>query len=249
MDDADDLQRLRGMLLQADKLAELGRQTAGLVHEMNQPLLGIKAFAQMLKGDLSGDERAQRKAIFIEEQAVILERLLDRVRRFSRHEEVDESGAACMREAAMTALAVLGHRMRKAGVTPVLDIAENLPSARIGEVHAQQLLVNLLSNAADAVEGRTERRIAVRADRDGDHVVLVVGDSGEGVPEDVRDRLFEPFFTTKTTERGTGLGLPICLEIVTAYGGQIALKCDHDAESAAGPGMRTAFEVKLPLAS
>lgn len=245
----DESEHLREMLLQAGKLSELGRQMAGLVHEMNQPLLGIKAFAQMLKSDLEGDERARRKAAFIEEQAVVLERLVERVRRFSRRSEIDPEAATDLQEVVGTAASILGHRLRKAGVVPELDIPEDLAAVRIGEVHAQQLLVNLLANAADAVEGRPERRVRVRAEAAGEALRLVVADSGVGVPVEARDQLFEPFYTTKPGDRGTGLGLPICLEIVTAYGGRIALKCDEEAEAAGGNGMRTAFEITLPLAS
>ncbi len=244
-----ELARCRAMLLQSAKLAELGQQVASLVHEMNQPLLGIKAFAQMLKKELDGDESARRKATFIEEQAIVLERMAARVRRHSRRADTNPTATVSVPKAVEGVLTLLSHRVRKAGVLTEVDLVEGLPPARMSGLHMQQLLVNLVGNAADALKGTEDRRVRILGRRDGDGVRLVIADSGPGIPDDVRENIFEPFFTTKDPQHGTGLGLPITLEIVRAYGGTLEVRCGDAAKAVAGDGMMTAFEIRLPGAA
>lgn len=242
----EELEKCRAMLLQSAKLAELGQQLAQIVHEMNQPLMGIKAFAQMLRKDLEGQEGFQRRAGFIEEQAAVLERLTARVRRYSRMAH-EPGGQVDPREVVEKVLELMSYRLRRAGTQVDVELDAGLPDVNIGDLHAQQLIVNLLGNAMDAVDGLEHRQIRILGRLHGEErVQLVVADSGPGVPPDARDRLFEPFFTTKDEERGTGLGLPICKEIVKAYGGSLELRSDADASEVGGEGMRTAFVVDLP---
>jgi two-component system C4-dicarboxylate transport sensor histidine kinase DctB len=244
-----ELERCRAMLLQSAKLADLGQQVASLVHEMNQPLLGIKAFAQMLKKELGNDESARRKATFIEEQAIVLERMAARVRRHSRRSDTDRNARVDVEKAVEGVLTLLSHRVRKAGVSTEVDLAPGLPRARMTDIHMQQLLVNLVGNAADALRETNDRRLRILGRTDGDGVRLVVADSGPGIPEDVLANIFEPFFTTKDAAHGTGLGLPITLEIVKAYGGTLEVRRGEEAAAVAGDGMSTAFEIRLPGAT
>lgn len=245
----EELDRTRAMLLQSAKLAELGQQVASLVHEMNQPLMGIKAFAQMLKKQLEDNAPAQRRAAFIEEQAIVLEKLTARLRRYSRKSEtaamVEKVNLA---DTAHTVVALIGHRLSKAGVTTEVEIPADLPLVSIGDVHAQQLLVNLVTNAADAVEGREDRRVLITAGTENGRVLVMVSDSGSGIAQEVREQIFEPFYTTKGADRGTGLGLPICREIVRSYGGEIEVFGADEAEALVGRGMQTVMRISLPVA-
>ncbi len=97
----------------------------------------------------------------------------------------------------------------------------SLSPARAGPVRLQQVLVNLLTNAADAAEGRPDRRIRVMARQDGSRLALTVSDSGPGVPPSIIDRIFDPFFTTKGVGAGLGLGLSISYNIVKDFGGEL----------------------------
>ena len=145
-------------------------------------------------------------------------------------------------------VALVGHRLSKAGVTTEVEIPADLPLVSIGDVHAQQLLVNLVTNAADAVKGRKDRRVLITAGTATGRVLVMVSDSGSGIPEEDREQIFEPFYTTKGADRGTGLGLPICREIVRSYGGEIEVFGADEAEALVGRGMQTVMRISLPVA-
>ena len=105
----------------------------------------------------------------------------------------------------------------------------------------RQVIVNLISNAIDAVEGRMDPIVRIRTRFDGNRVILEVEDNGVGIPDSIIDKVFEPFFTTKESQKGIGLGLSLCHEFLSNMGGTIATKSK--------PGYRTTFVVTLPTAS
>ncbi len=242
-----EVKRLRELLLQAAKLAELGQHVAGIVHEMNQPLLGMKAFAQMLKKELRGDEAAYRKAAFLEEQAIVLEKLVGRLRKFTRLANEAPGGEVRAEEAFETVRAILAHRIRRLGAQVSFDAAEGamLP---MGAVHAQQVLLNLTANALDAIEGHTDPRVRVRVWEEEGEVRIEVADTGPGIRSEVIDRVLEPFFTTKPEEKGTGLGLAVVNEIVKAYGGRLQIGNGEAACPDAGVA-GAVVRISLPHAS
>ena len=104
------------------------------------------------------------------------------------------------------------------------DLGSAPPAVHAGSVRLQQVLVNILSNAADAVEGLPDRRIELRARRDGDRVAVTVRDRGPGVPEAIAGRIFDPFFSTKGVGKGLGLGLSISYNIVKDFGGALTVE-------------------------
>lgn len=243
-----ELERYRSILIQSAKLADLGREVASLAHEVAQPLLAIKAFAQMLKAQLDGDEGAQRRAAFIEEQAIVLEEIVTRLRRYARQAEVDAEASSDLRAVLESVLMLVDHRLAKAHVDVEVDLPEALEPIALDRVRAQQVLVNLLTNAADAVAGQERRVVRVVARPAGDHVKVYVLDSGPGIPEEIREKVLEPFFTTKGVERGTGLGLPIVKEILDACGGRLSIASADSVPIDGVEGMRTAMVLEIPLA-
>jgi two-component system, NtrC family, C4-dicarboxylate transport sensor histidine kinase DctB len=114
-------------------------------------------------------------------------------------------------------------RLKAAGASVEIDLGAEPLAVRAGPVRLQQVLVNLVSNAADAVEGLPERTIRITAGRRGNRVRLSVADNGAGVPEAIRDRIFDPFFTTKGVGKGLGLGLSISYNIVKDFGGDLTV--------------------------
>ncbi len=243
-----EVRRLRSLLVQAAKLAELGQHTAGIVHEMNQPLLGVKAFAQMLKKELADHVSAHRKAAFIEEQAIVLEKLVGRLRKFSRVPSELGNASVPLAEAMATVKSILAHRIRRSGVDLEEVSAEGV-QLPMDPVHAQQVLLNLVTNALDAVAGREKRWIRVTLLAADHGVSLEVADSGAGIPSDIVDRVLEPFFTTKGAEQGTGLGLPVVNEIIEAYGGRLEILTGPEALRHAGEGTGTVMRIHLPTAT
>jgi two-component system NtrC family sensor kinase len=143
---------------------------------------------------------------------------------------------------AATTLGLVGHRLKLMNVTAELRLAPGLPHVPCDASQVQQVVMNLVMNAAEATRGKGAGRVVVslRPRADQAAVVLAVEDDGEGIPEEHLAHVFDPFFTTKEEGKGVGLGLAVVYGIVEAHGGQI------DVRSRVGEG--TAFEVALPLA-
>ncbi len=135
------------------------------------------------------------------------------------------------------ALLTLGPRLAAAGARIEIDLPAGTPAVRAGPRRLVQVLVNLISNAADAVEGRPERKITLSARPDGNRVLLTVADTGPGVPAPIAHRIFDPFFTTKTVGAGLGLGLSISYNIVKDFGGDLRVET--------APGGGAAFVLDL----
>lgn len=217
--------------VEARRLAELGMLTAGLIHELRQPLFGVKALVQLAQ---MHPERFVGYGPQILEQVAHIEELLRGYGDFSRRPapgvEVFDVDAPIR-----SAQVILDHRTRQAGVRLVVDgLGGTLVRASVLAV--QQALVNLGENAIEAVRGREGGLVAVSVRADVSEVIVVVADNGPGLPPEMRANPFEPFRTTKST--GTGLGLCISRDLVSGCGGALVL--------AGGPG--TVWEIRLPRA-
>ena len=230
-------QEAKARALGAAKLASLGEMAAGLAHELKQPLqsmslaaeIGLLAAARHDHGDVA------RRFATIVGQAQRAGYLIERLRRFS-------SGAGqristedvCLARVVEGTLLLTGSALSNAGVTVEVALGEPAPVIRGEAVALEQVLTNLLLNAADALMARppgAPRRIRIAADRGNDGMVRVtVADTGGGIPAEILPRIFEPFVTTKGPDRGTGLGLSICHGLITAMGGSI--EAHNDAAGA-----------------
>jgi two-component system C4-dicarboxylate transport sensor histidine kinase DctB len=217
----DELHRIQADLVQAGKLAALGRISAALSHEINQPLAAARNYADSAallidRGDLS---RARDNI------GQILS-LIDRMAAIARHlRNVARKPDAPLQNLALAqvvadAVQIAEARLKASGVALRIDLPDDLPAVRGGPVRLQQVIVNLLSNAADAMEG-AEGTVDVAATADGGKVTLTVRDHGPGVSPAVVDRIFDPFFTTKTVGSGLGLGLSISYNILQDFGGDL----------------------------
>ena len=217
-----ELRRTQADLVQAGKLAALGQMSAALSHEINQPLAAARNYADSAALLIDrGDSARARENI-----GQILS-LIDRMAAIARHlrnvaRKPDEVLKVLSLPAVLDeAMVVAGARLQAAGVEVVADLPAALPPVQGGPVRLQQVLVNVLSNAADAMEGSDLRRIELSARVDGGRVILSVRDHGPGVPAAIADRIFDPFFTTKTVGAGLGLGLSISYNIMKDFGGDL----------------------------
>lgn len=215
-----ELRRTQKDLVQAGKLAALGQMSAALSHEINQPLAAARNFADSADILISrGDYPRARENI-----GQILS-LIDRMATIARHlrnvaRKPDAQLKAVDLPAAIAeAVALLGPRLDK--IEMQVDIAPMLPPILGGPVRLQQVLVNLLSNAADAVDGVAAPQIIMAAKLVKGRVQLKVQDNGKGVPAAIIDRIFDPFFTTKEVGSGLGLGLSISYNIMKDFGGDL----------------------------
>jgi two-component system NtrC family sensor kinase len=243
----EEIQRAKDLAFHVAKLAEMGKMVAVVAHELSQPLLGIKAFAQILRRRYSNDSFIGPKIRMIEEQAVHMEGILDGLRRYSKAPRRG-AGVVNPQEPLHTAVELFRDRAKKLRVQMNLEFEGHLPKVRGNHGHVQQVIVNLLSNSLDELEGGQGGIILVKAEAIGETVRIRVADTGRGVPEDMRDRIFEPFYTSKGAEKGTGLGLSICRDILDLHRGDIRLMTPGEVEQTFGAGFQTAFEVSLAKA-
>ncbi len=226
--------------LQVALLAELGVATSALVHELRQPMFSISAIAQLLLPKLDGVEAERVRELLT--QARYAERLLEHYASFGRTDGPDV--VLDLNDAVRAALEMVGHRARRQGVAVVVDLGPGTVLLRARRVAVTQVVVNLVNNALDAVEGLATRRVEVRTRKDDGLVRLLVVDTGPGLAADIRDQAFEPFVTTKPAGRGTGLGLAITRDLIEEAGGSVALL----AGSSDGQGGGTVAEARWPSA-
>jgi len=223
-------------LLQAEKMAAVGQLAGGVAHEINNPLGGILAFAQlMLQDERPESDRESLK--LIQDAAVRAKRIVESLLRFSRRPRQDERGPVDLAKLAEDALFLMQSQMK----TGQIEVVRQLdPIFVIGNGNQiQQIIVNLVVNALQAIGDKGQITVSTGA-REPGWAQLVVSDNGPGVPPDVAGRIFEPFFTTKPEGQGTGLGLSICYRIAEEHGGSIRY------EPAAGGG--ASFILDVPSA-
>jgi two-component system NtrC family sensor kinase len=272
----EELKQSQDLLVRQEKLASLGRMAAGVAHELNNPLSAVAGFAEALQRHVSGGECVGEVRFgdcreylgMIQAEAAraagIVRRLLD----FSRQRE-PTFGPVDLSQAVRDAVAFVERQAsladRQILLEPTGERYEVLGDAQM----LQQVFLNLLTNALDAVEGGGEVRVAVRRvaggrlpdqairregetpppadqsthrqlDASAEWAEAVVSDTGMGIPPEHFSKIFDPFFTTKEVGKGTGLGLAICQSIVEQHGGTIRVE-------SAGTGRGTAVTVRLPL--
>lgn len=233
------LRSTQNELVQAGKLAMLGQMAAGVTHELNQPLAAIRAFADnavtFLKRGKTG--QASENLSHISEASARMGEIIGQLKGFARKSHETVSAVDLAKTIGASAL-LLENDFSRCGV--VLDIDEHEPVCVVGDsVRLQQVFINLLRNALDAVETAEKRQVIVTITREGNEAVARIRDTGPGITENVAQHLFEPFFTTKTPGKGLGLGLAISSSIVQAMNGQLG------AHNCAEGGAE--FVVRLPV--
>ncbi|EAU64486.1 signal transduction histidine kinase [Stigmatella aurantiaca DW4/3-1] len=245
-------ERLRGRAererAEVERLVLMGQMAAGVAHEVNNPLAFVKANLSFLAREVDSEmpslDRTELQSLLQETlQGVLrIQQIVTDLKAFSRAEKLGEEEQGALEDALREAGRLVSLRLG-AGCQVELELDPVLPAVRLSQRHMVQVMVNLLLNAADAVDQvRPLRppRISVRALRVEEGVHLLVEDNGPGIPPEVLPRLFQPFFTTKPPGKGTGLGLALCWQYIARAGGTL------HAENRAEGGAR--FVLKLPLA-
>ncbi len=223
------LRRTQADLVQAGKLAALGQMSAALSHEFNQPLTAVRTYADnaatlIERGRTDEARETVGRISHLTERMASIARHL---RNFARKPN-EKLGPVDLADVVQDTLEIVGWRLKAADATLSVDLGTPVPVVQAGSVRLQQVLVNLISNAADAVEGRDDRRIDLDARVDGSKVHLTVRDRGPGVPEAIATRIFDPFFSTKGVGKGLGLGLSISYNIVSDFGGRLSVENHPD---------------------
>ncbi len=232
-----ELVRAQDELLQAGKLSALGTMSASISHELNQPLAAIRSYADNARVLLDHErvDEARDNLRLISELTARMASIIAHLRAFARRDQHAPERVA-LQPALDDALALLAKRRQAMGVELIRDLPEATLWVQAGETRLRQILANLLANALDALGERPQpRRIWLRAELEGDGVLLTLRDNGPGFSADALQRAREPFFTTKTSTQGLGLGLAICDTLTRALGGE--LRMSNHAEGGAQLGL------------
>jgi len=240
---AQALQAAQLQLVQSEKLAAVGTLAAGVAHELNQPLMVIRGYAQELLADPRiADPEIQEDLRRIEGQTGRMVAIIVHLRDFSRQSK-GQRQATDLNQVVTQAFTFVGQQLKLRNIAVVQELTPGLPPVWADTLQIEQVLLNLITNARDAVEGAGTGTLTIRtAPTEDGRVALSVTDTGPGIPPEVRARMFDPFYTTKEVGKGTGLGLSICHGIVQEHGGEIQV------ESPVENGRGSRFTLRLPCA-
>ncbi len=220
-------------LIQASKLTTLGEMSTGVAHELNQPLSVIKTASSFLMKKTRKKEIIEDKILLtmlqkIDNNIDRATNIIDHMRQFSRKPDMEREKIR-IDEVIERAFEIFNQQLKIRGIGVVKDIEKNLPEIMGDPNRLEQVFINLLLNARDAVEEKWQnkaykpgdKKIVLKAKLEKKSIVVEVGDTGPGVSDRIADKIFEPFFTTKEVGRGTGLGLSISYGIIKDCGGRI----------------------------
>jgi hypothetical protein len=222
-----------------EKMASLGLMAAGVAHEVNTPLTGISSFTQMLQDQISEDDPRAKLLHKIERQTERASKIVNNLLNFARQGRVSFVPVN-VNDVIRDVLSLLEHQLTRARVKVRLELAEDVPEVMGDENRLQQVFLNLILNAQDAMASGGWLTLSTRAStEEPPEVVAVVSDTGQGISQDDIKRIYDPFFTTKRAgASGTGLGLSITYGIIQEHSGRIGV------ESSLGQG--TSFQIRLP---
>ena len=233
-------------LTQASKMATLGEMATGVAHEINQPLNVIQVGADFLskmirRGERVSDEELLKTSHNISQQVERATNIVSHLRAFGRKSDL-EVGPVDLNEPIRGVFTLLGEQLRLRNIEVDLKLEEGLPRILAENNRLEQVFLNLITNARDALElkGREATKVlTIAAYQEGDKVVATVSDNGAGMPEAIMKKVFDPFFTTKEAGKGTGLGLSITYNLVKDFNG--------DIEVQSTPDVGTTFTISFPV--
>ncbi|MDT8400345.1 MAG: [Fe-Fe] hydrogenase large subunit C-terminal domain-containing protein [Bacteroidales bacterium] len=231
------LSSMKQALRQSEKLAHMGQLSAGIAHELNNPLGVVIMYSNILLEECAEDDPLRDDLNLITEQAARCKKIVSGLLNFARKSQVNHDYAN-LNEVIKQSIESL---IIPEGIDLKIEDKSNNPSVMVDTEQMIQLISNLLKNSVDAMKGRGNLRITL--EDSGKNVTLKVWDNGPGIDEDKREKIFEPFFTTKETGSGTGLGLATAYGIVKMHKGQIKVDSNSDPEK--GPTF-TQFIISIP---
>jgi signal transduction histidine kinase len=234
------LNEKNAQLIQSEKLSALGELSAGLAHEVKNPMVGIVGFAQLGQESTTLDEARECFGL-IETNAERANGILQNLLEFARPQKV-EMAPLELNSVVQGALRLVSHQLQIGGVKIETRLGEGLPAILGNGNQLRQVLINLMMNAGQAMESSPKKMLTVTSEAHAEGgVVISVQDTGAGMTDEVRGKLFRPFFTTKPLGKGTGLGLSVSNSIIAHHRGEIRV------DSAVGQG--TTFVIRLPKAA
>jgi C4-dicarboxylate-specific signal transduction histidine kinase len=231
-------------LVQAGKLATLGELSTGVAHELNNPLNNIGLFVgnaiDLIEHGMMDMEQIIRELRYATQQVRKATEIISHLRTFGRAAPLSREPIV-LRQVIERALALMQEQFRLREINVALDLGSKEPVVLGNAIQLEQVFINLLTNARDAMVNSPRKAIHILASVDCQTVELAFTDTGHGIPAGLERRIFDPFFTTKEVGKGTGLGLSITYGIIKDHGGMISV--------VSPPGAGATFVIQLPLAS
>ena len=240
-------------VIQANKMATLGEMATGVAHELNQPLSVIQMISNLFvrkldRGALPDKETLSDVSSKLQSNVERASKIINHMREFGRKSALEVSSVH-LNDVILKSLDFFSQQLRLRNIEVVLELEEKIPSIMADPNRLEQVFINLLTNARDAIEEKAlqdpsspgDKRITIRTHSNRRYVFAEVCDSGTGIPKELTNKIFEPFFTTKTVGKGTGLGLSISYRIISEYGGTI--------HSVSKEGEGACFDIRFPRAT
>lgn len=223
------------LAIQADKLSSLGRMAAGIAHEINNPLAGILLYSSNLVKKVPETGPLKKGLEVIIHETIRCRGIIQDLLEFSREREPVKA-LADINGVINKALSILANEFRLNRISLEKRLSDNLPNVLIDVNQIEQVFINFFMNAIEAIQGQGQVSVRSYKHEDNQGVVVEIGDSGMGIPQEHLERIFEPFFSTKP--KGTGLGLAVNYGIIQKHGGQIRVSSQ--------PGRGTTMTIRLP---
>lgn len=233
----EDLEQTHNMLMQSEKMAGLGRLAAGVAHEINNPMSGIMLYSNLIKEDLGDDHPAAPDLETIINEAERCKVIVADLLEFS-HQKSYEMALIDLNEVIAKTLTVVQNQPLFQNIEINKRMDSKLPPIFGNTIRLNQVILNIVVNAAQAMDGRGKMDITSRTRANHDINEIIITDNGPGIDKNIIDQIFEPFFTTKSTGEGTGLGLSVSYAIVKEHKGSIRVSST--------PGEGTTFTLRFP---
>ena len=234
------LAETQAALIQSEKMSAFGQLSAGIAHEVKNPLAGILGYVQLSLKKLKDNPSIRKNLTVIEKETRRCNAIIENLMKFAR-QDAPQLEPLVLNEVVEDSITLVDHQMGLSSIDLEKDLAESLPLVRGDANQLIQVFMNILINAQQAMDGSPGTVTISTASSSEDTVEIRITDTGPGMPDEVRTKIFEPFFTTKIAGKGTGLGLAVTYGIIKDHGGNIRV------ESEVGEG--TTFIITLPVST
>jgi two-component system NtrC family sensor kinase len=232
------LKSTQAQLIQSEKLSGIGEFVAGVAHELNNPLTAVMGFSELLKMQDTHPERSKQLDLIFK-SARRCQKIVQSLLSFARRHR-PERKVVCVNSLIEEAVDILQYQLRTSNIEVSTHLDADLPQAMVDPHQIQQVFLNIINNARQAMEARKAKgQIVITSEARAGSVWITFQDNGPGIPREHLSKIFDPFFTTKEVGKGTGLGLSICYGIIKEHGGTIT--------PASRPGEGATFLIELPI--
>jgi signal transduction histidine kinase/CheY-like chemotaxis protein len=235
----DTLQSTQAQLIQSEKLSAVGEFVAGVAHELNNPLATVMGFSEILKS-APVEPKYQRHLLMIFKSAERCQKIVQSLLTFARRHQPERLPVG-VNKLVEEVLEIVAYQLRTNNIEVVRDFNLQLPPVLADGHQIQQVLINLVNNARQAIEAHQPAgKLVITTEADRANVRIKIADNGPGISPDNLRKIFDPFFTTKGVGKGTGLGLSLCYGLIKEHGGNISVTSRY--------GLGATFVVELPVA-